>query len=138
MPDAEEPTPGVGPCIEDIGLVKENIARELHVMLEPTEYNVVDLLVPSRELEVFLRVFIGLDCLHALEIHIRGCGKLVGKVKKLYEEPEFSRVILEGDCMEIVAPADPSLRLVRALRLAGIEAPVEPVAYRVVNKFVLD
>ena len=139
MEDAEEPTPGVGPCLEDTGIVDENISRNLHALLEPTEHNIVDLLLPHEELEVFVRVFIGLDCLHALEVRVRGCGEEgSGKVRELYEKPEFTRIVLEGNCVEAVAPWDPPVRLVRALRLVGLEPPLEPVAYRVVGSLVLD
>lgn len=138
MGDAEEPTPRVGPCLEDTAIVDESTSINLHALLEPTEYNIVDLLIPHNELEVVLRVFIGLRCLHVLEVRVRGCGERAEVVKKLYEKPEFTSIVLESNCIEVAAPWDPPLRLLGALRLVGIEPPIEPIAYRVVDRFALD
>ena len=134
----EEPTPGVGPCLEEWGLTEEEEARILFGLLEPLEVNYVDLLIPHENYEVFLRVFISLDCLHPVEIRIRGCKEHVSEVKRLYEAPEFTRIVLEGDCIEIGAPADNRIRVLRALSYVGLEPPLHPVAYRLVKKLVLD
>ncbi|MCE4625082.1 MAG: hypothetical protein F7C35_04380 [Desulfurococcales archaeon] len=138
MSSDEEPTPGVGPCLEDWEIVREEEARVLFGLLEPLEVNYVDLIVPHEVYEVFLRVFIGLDCLHLVEIRVRGCGDHVNDIKELYNNPEFTRIVLEGNCIEIGAPGDNRIRVLRALNHLGLKPPLEPVAYRLVKKLVLD
>jgi hypothetical protein len=134
----EEPTPGVGPCVEEWGIIEKETARILYGMLEPLDYNYVDLLILHEKYEVFIRVFIGLECLHLVEVRVRGCGETLEEIKKLSELPEFTRIMLEGECIEIAAPADMKHRVVKALEKIGIEPPVSPVAYRMVTKLVLD
>jgi hypothetical protein len=136
--NAEEPTQRVGPSIEEWGLVPEEEAKALHSLLDSIEYNIVDLLIPHERLEVFLRVFIGLDCLHLLELRVRGCGSEAATVKRLADSPEYTRISMEGDCIEIGAPADVRTRIVNALSKLGIAPPVKPIAYRAVRKLVLE
>ncbi|MEB3844250.1 MAG: hypothetical protein LRS48_01045 [Desulfurococcales archaeon] len=138
--DEIEPTQRVGPCLEDLDFVEEEDARLAHATLYSREYNIVYLLAGEYEgIEVSLKAFVGLDCLHLLSLHARGCGPEVqGRLKKLYENPEFTKIILEGDCIEIVAPAEPPYRVKRALKLLGIEGKLRLLAYRRAESFVLD
>jgi hypothetical protein len=136
--DAEEPTQRVGPCVEEWGITEEEKARVLHGLLDTIEHNIVDLLIPHERLEVFLRVFIGIDCLHLLELRARGCGENASTVKNLADLPEFTRITMEGDCVEVGAPADVKSRIINALKHLGLSPPLEPVAYRAVRKLVLE
>ncbi len=139
--DDQEPTPRVGPCIEDTGLVEKEEASIAYSMLEPQEYNIVDLLLYStpENVEVYARVFIGLECLNVLSLHIRGCGeKAVEMLKKYSDKPEFYKIIMEGNCIELIAPHTPTIRLIRALSIVGAKTPLPILAYRKVEKFVLD
>ena len=138
MLDDEEPTQGAGPCIEEWGLVDEETAGTLHGILDTTEYNYADLLVEHGELEVFMRVFIGLDCLRLVEVRVRGCKEKAERVKRLFDEPEFTRIALEGECIEIAAPADIRVRVERALAAVGLAPPLRVLAYRLVRRLVLE
>jgi len=130
--DEVEPTPRVGPCIEETGIIDEETSRQLFALFEPKEHNFIDLLVFEDEgTETFLRVMVGLDCLHVFELHVVGCGeKSVEALKKLYDKPEFTRLVLQGNCVELIAPWNPPMRIKQALRLFNIEIPVVPKAYR--------
>ncbi len=138
--DEIEPTPRVGPCLEDLGIVEEIDARMAHAMLVNKEYNIVDILLYNDDvLEVYIEVFIGLECLHVLSLHARSCVKEgIEKLKALSEKPEFTRIVLEGDCFEIQAPWEPPFRLKRALDLLGIKGKTSILGYRAVDKFVIE
>lgn len=136
--DEEEPTPGAGPCLEEWNIVEEETARVLHGILEPTEFNYADLLVPHEKYEVFIRVFIGLDCLHPVELRVRGCGRQAAEVRRLFEEPEFTRIMLEGDCIEVAAPFDIPVRIERSLDMLDLKPPLDIAAYRMVKWLVRD
>ena len=129
--DDREPTPRAGPCLEDTGLVDEEEASNVWSLLYPLEYNIVDLLVHEGPVEVAFRVFIGLECLEALEARISGCGDVAGRLMKLSDEPEVSRVSITGrGCVELVVPFDPPLRVKKALERIGITTPLHILAYR--------
>ncbi len=134
----DEPTPGAGPCVEDWGLLDEEEARQIHAILDAQEYNYYDLLVYEGEYEVFLRVFVGLDCLRLEEVRVRGCGEIAERVKELIDLPEFTRIALEGECVEVASPADLRMRIEKALERLGLRAPLSPIAYRAVRRLVRD
>ena len=132
--DDREPTPRAGPCLEDTGLVGEEEASNVWSLLYPLEYNIVDLLVYQGPPEVAFRVFIGLECLEALEARIRACGDRARELLELADEPEVARVAMTGGgCVELVVPFEPPVRVRRALDRIGITAPLTILAYRPVE-----
>ncbi|MEB3759926.1 MAG: hypothetical protein GSR72_01680 [Desulfurococcales archaeon] len=140
MVDDQEPTPGTGPCLEELGIVDKEDAIASYALLEPQEDNIVDLLLYSDEgLEVYVQVFIGLDCLHIIALHLRGCGsKSVETLKKYSDKPEFTKIIMEGECIDLEVPPYPRIRIERALSLVNLKPPLPILAYRRVDKFVLE
>ena len=52
-----------------------------------------------------------------------------GGAVKNAEWPEVARVVMEGDCVELVVPSEPQLRIKNALEKLGVEK-VKPVAFR--------
>ena len=85
-----------------------------------------------------MRVFIDLDCLRLIELRIRGCKEKAENVKSLFKEPEFTRIAFEGECVEIVAPADIHVRVENALAAVGLTPPLKILAYRLVRRLVLE
>ena len=128
-----EPTPGAGPCIGDELDVDETEFNLLYGLLESTEYNWVDVLIyRSDGVEAFLECFIGVDCLRIIDLRIRVCGSSAIKgLKHAGDWPEVSRLVFEGDCIEMVVPSTPPGRVRSALGKLGVGIPLAPVAFRV-------
>ncbi len=129
--DDREPTPRAGPCIEDTGIVEGESASFAYSKLYRLEYNIVDLLIyTDGELEAAARVFVSLDCLELLEIIVKACGDASGRLLRLADEPEVSRVSMEKGCVELHAPGEPPERARRLLEKLGITGPLEILAYK--------
>ena len=131
--DEGEPTPRAGPCIEEVAEVDEAEFRLLHELLTMTEHDYVDVLLHEAEgVEVYLEAFAGLDCIRVISLHARGCGPAaLDYLKAAADWPEVSRVVVEGDCIDLEIPPDPPLRIARALDKLGVDTPLAPRAFRV-------
>lgn len=131
--DDQEPTQGAWPCLLDSLRVDRREFQLLEETLYLSEYNYFDVLVyRDDDIEAFLVVFSSLDCLQLVELHIRGCGdNAMELLKAAADWPEVSRVIMEGSCLELVVPADPPLRVEKALEKLGVNKPLQPLGFRV-------
>jgi hypothetical protein len=128
--DEWEPTPGA-PCLEDLEVLEEEDIAEVEATLYTREETVYDVLLDEPRYEVYLRVQSTMpgDCIRVLELRVKGCGKEGVELLKNAEWPEVSRVVIEGDCVELVVPSEPQLRIKNALKKLGVEK-VKPVAFR--------
>ncbi len=128
-----EPTPGAGCLWEVLG---EHVDLESFLEVYSTAYNreidYLDVLVWERGgIEAFFKSYVGLDCLELIDLRIRGCESEALSLLKGYAEwPEVSRIIMEGDCIELVVPPDPPVRVVEALRKLGYRGKISAKAYR--------
>ncbi len=130
--DEMEPTPGAGPCIEDVLEIDEGEFKLLFDFLTLQEHDFVDILIESDGFEVYIEGFISTDCIVVLALRIRGCGSALAEQLRAYSDwPEVSRAILEGDCIELVIPPDPPARVREAVRKLGVETPIVPRAFRI-------
>ena len=124
------PTPGA-PCLDDLEVLEEDDIIEVEAVLYTREKTVYDVLLDDTRYEVYLKVqsTIPGDCVRVLELRVKGCGKEGVELLKNAEWPEVSRVVIEGDCVELVVPSEPQLRIKNALEKLGVEK-VKPVAFR--------
>ncbi|MEN2999689.1 MAG: hypothetical protein ABDH61_03855 [Acidilobaceae archaeon] len=103
--------------------------RELEAIAYVSPATRIDLLIHAEEqLEAFLILFSGVECLEARELVVRGCGERGGELVKHVELPEVARVALEEECVELRVPASPPQRIKEALRKMGLDA--RAIAYR--------
>jgi len=128
--DELEPTPGAL-CLEDLEVLEEDDITEVEAVLYIREKTVYDVLLDDPRYEVYLKVqsTIPGDCVRVLDLRVRGCGKEGVELLKNAEWPEVSRVVMEGDCVELVVPSEPQVRIKNALKKLGVEK-VKPVAFR--------
>ena len=129
-----EPTPGAGPCIEELAgdLLDRSSVEEAIRVLERLEYTVVDLLLePLLEgAFMYLRVAVDMECLRVLEMRVRSCGGGSARLLRMAGEPEVSRVIMEADCLEIVVPVDPLYRVKSAMNKLGVRGSLSITMFR--------
>ncbi len=132
--DEFEPTPGA-PCLESLNVIPEEDVLEVSSTLYVREETLFDILVYEREnLRVYFRVCSNPDCVKVLELRIEGCGSNAGSVLSASSWPEVSRVAFEGECVELVVPSTPHIRVKNVLKKLGIsEARV--IAFRPVQTF---
>jgi hypothetical protein len=128
--DEWEPTPGA-PCLNDLDVLEEDDVIEVEAVLYTREKTVYDVLLDDTRYEVYLKVqsTIPGDCVRVLELRVKGCGKEGVELLKNAEWPEVARVVMEGDCVELVVPSEPQVRIKNALKKLGVEK-VKPVAFR--------
>ncbi len=128
-----EPTPGAS-CIWEAlrGYIDVDSFLEVYSLAYGREHDYVDILVmDDGKLEAYIKSYVGLDCLELIDLRIRGCGSDALAVLKEYAEwPEVSRIIMEGDCIELVVPPHPPIRVVEALRKLGLKDTITVKAYR--------
>ncbi len=129
-----EPTPGAGPlCVEDLLPSLRAALRDLYLLASSLEYNYYMLILrASGGVRARVLLYVGPRCLEVRGVALEACGESVEALKGLADRPEFPVVDVEGGCVSLKAPADPPYRVLRALRLAGVEEEpavegVEPV-----------
>lgn len=132
--DELEPTPGA-PCLESLNVMPEEDVVEVSSTLYVREETVFDILVYEREdFKIYLRVCSSLDCVRVLELRVEGCGSNAGSVLGASSWPEVSRVAFEGECVELIIPSTPHVRVKAALEKLGV-SEVRAIAFRPVRTF---
>ncbi len=128
--DEWEPTPRAV-CIEDLEILEEEDVIELEATLYTREGTIYDVLLDKEDYEVYLKVYSTIpgECLKTLELRIRGCKERGVELLKNVEWPEVSKVIVEGDCVELVIPSEPPPRIKNALGKLGL-TKAKPIAFR--------
>lgn len=127
--DEEEPTPGA-PCLGDLDVVNPEDLVDLESTLYTKQGTLYDVLVESSRYEVYMRVYsAAFECIRLLELRVRGCGVESTELLKIVDWPEVTRASMEGDCLELVVPADPPQRILNAMRKLGLDK-LKPIAYR--------
>jgi len=130
-----EPTPGASPCLEDLGLVEEEEAGQAWAVLDTKEYNNVDILLYEEPgLSVYVRGFVGPECLTALYLVVEGCGDRANKLLEAYEWPEVDKAAVHRrggvECVELYSRPEPPAKARRLLERLGITGGLRVLAYR--------
>jgi hypothetical protein len=131
-----EPTPGAGPCLED--LFKEingDDLAELFSTLVNKEHNYVEVLLgkdEKRRLEVYARCFVSLRCLEVIEVVAELCGRDVSL--EPFEWPEVDKAEVLNECLRLSSRPEPPLKVHRFLMQLGLGEPQEVLGYRVVEE----
>ncbi len=128
--DEREPTPRAF-CLEDLEILEEDDILEVEGTLYTREGTIYDILLDNTRYEVYLKVYsttLG-ECVQPLELRVRGCGERSVELLKNIEWPEIARVVVEGECVELIIPSEPPSRIKNTLRKLGIEK-VKPIAFR--------
>ncbi|MDP8002634.1 MAG: hypothetical protein ACP5I6_04840 [Caldisphaera sp.] len=120
--DDFEPTPGVGPCIEEF-LKKSEELDEINSISQNKETNYVDILLYDNEkLEFYLRTFVGIDCLHIIDGVLESCENDIKDMLKKYADfPEVSKVEMQGNCIRLIIPSTPIIRIKKFLEKINIK-----------------
>jgi len=127
-----EPTPRVGPCVEEL-LAKSEELDEINSVVQNREADWVDLLLyDNNEIQFYLRTFVGIDCLHIVQGILESCSEAGKEICKRYVDyPEVSRIDLQGDCIFLFIPHFPSLRIRKFMEKIAIR-PERILAYRLI------
>jgi len=138
--DDLEPTPGAGPCLEEISYLglNPNEVEELWFHLSRREYNIIDVLILEKSgLLVYVRTLIEPDCMRPLELHVELCNEHSRKGLSLAEEPEVIKVVLKKEasmeCVELVTDFDPFVKPRNLIEKLGITERFNIMAYRPVK-----
>ena len=131
--DDSGPTPGAGPCIQEILELDSEMLSLLYDKLNSGEEDFYDVLLhESMGIEYYARVFVSMECLQILDFRVRGCSEEAKRV--LYdasEWPEVSRVAFEAGCLELIIPTQPPERVSSALARFGVPRKLKPLAYKI-------
>ena len=132
-----EPTPRAGPCLEELGeFVDEDSIATASSILERVEYIAVDLLLepPPPNSTMYLRTLLELECIRVLELRVVSCrDDSLKRLLTLADEPEVSRVVMEGECIEIVVPVDPPYRAKSLIEKLGLNGKLAITGFRPVE-----
>lgn len=129
-----EPTPGAGPCLEEIFPHMAERILEIHASAHVSEFNYIELLLyNSRDLRVSIVAFVGSECLEVLGLRVLGCHSSAERILNLISSPESSGGDVWRDCAEARVPADPPYRIIRVLDDLGVGVPADILAYRLLG-----
>jgi len=133
------PTPRASPCLEDLGLVGEEEAQGAWATLDTKEYNTVDvLLYEDPELRVYVRGFVGPECIEARYLVVEACGGKSTQLLQAYDWPEVDKAAAYKsggqECVELYSRPDPPVKARRLIEKLGITGGFKVLAYRPVER----
>ncbi|MEM0340725.1 MAG: hypothetical protein QXN05_03860 [Acidilobaceae archaeon] len=129
--DDLEPTPGASRvCLKDLGILSPELVDEVEAELYVKEETRLELLLHfSDNEELVAEVESAPDCLKIYSLRLRKCNASVEVMFELLKWPEVSKVAIEGDCFELIAPGDSAIRLKNFVEKLGLKT-LEVLAYR--------
>lgn len=124
-----EPTLRAGPCIEEFIGENEDI-EELNSTAYSNEKDYIDVLLYNNKITFYLKLFNGIDCLHIIYAILETCEKNEKDfLIKLADEPEVYKIIVEGNCVKLIIPSNPLIRINKIMEKAKINSK-EILGYR--------
>ena len=124
-----EPTPGAGPCLEDLKLVADEDLIALKAKLEGLEFTYFDVLLHANDArEVYIRCVDRVECLEVVELRVKRCGAHADLTA--LREAGVKGIALEGDCVEVIYGA---AMIARVLESEGLRPPLKILGYRPVD-----
>jgi len=124
-----EPTPGAGPCIEEFFGNNEDV-QEINSISKNRENDYIDALVYGNKISFYLKLFNGIDCLHIMYGVMESCEESEKDfLIKLADEPEVYKIVVQGNCVRLIIPSTPLLRIAKIMEKAKINSK-EIIAYR--------
>ncbi len=124
-----EPTPRAGPCIEEF-LGNNEEVQEVNSVSQNRENDYVDVLIYDNNFSFYLKLFNGIDCLHIMYAIIESCNENEKNfLLKLADEPEVYKVIVRGNCIKLIIPSLPLIRITKIMEKAKINSK-QILAYR--------
>ncbi|AFZ70249.1 hypothetical protein Calag_0483 [Caldisphaera lagunensis DSM 15908] len=117
-----EPTPRAGPCIEEF-LGNSEELQEVYSVSQNREYDYVDVLIYDDKFSFYLKLFNDIECLHIMYAIIESCNENEKDfLLKLADEPEVYKVIIKGNCIKLIIPSLPLIRITKIMEKAKINS----------------
>jgi hypothetical protein len=132
--DEREPTPGAGPCLDDLGLFDEDSLADLWGQVKDREWDYLEVLFyRDDEREAWALVRVGEECLRLIEVAVALCGEGSSRFFEFADLPEVVKIDFiqrsNVECVIFHSSSDPPARAIRFLEQIGMRGPFKVLGY---------